>query len=145
MIKVGIIGLGLIGTSILKKLSLFKDKYEIFCSSKSSFEKALKYTPYADFDIKIVKDCDIIFVCCAISKTLDYLNKLNEILPQNAVVVDVCSIKKDLLDKKYNFNFVLSHPMAGTEKTGFSAGFEELFENNRARSSKLRVIERVRD
>ncbi len=130
MIKVGIVGLGLIGSSLLKKISKNPD-YEVFVCSKSSYFDAFQYTKNSSDELNIVKECDIIFVCCAISKTLDYLNKLNEILPQNAVVVDVCSIKKDLLDKKYNFNFVLSHPMAGTEKTGFSAGFEELFENNK--------------
>ncbi len=128
MIKVGIIGLGLIGTSILKKLSLFKDKYEIFCSSKSSFEKALKYTPYTGFDIKIVKDCDIIFVCSKISKTLDILEELNSFLPEKAIVADVSSIKTPFLNKKFSFDFILSHPMAGTEKSGFEAGEENLFQ-----------------
>jgi len=32
-----------------------------------------------------------------------------------------------LLDKKYNFNFILSHPMAGSEKSGFDAGKADLF------------------
>ena len=43
MIKVGIIGLGLIGASILKGLYQNKN-YELFCYSNSSYKKALKYT-----------------------------------------------------------------------------------------------------
>ncbi len=124
--KVGIIGLGLIGASILKGLSKNND-YELFVCSKSNYKNAFDYTKNSSFDINIVKNCDIVFVCTSVSKTLETLDKLNEILDKNTVVADVTSIKKDLLNKKFNFDFILSHPMAGTEKSGFSAGFGELF------------------
>ncbi len=127
--KVGITGLGLIGGSILKGLYKTK-KYELFAHSSSSSNKALKYAISSN-DINILKDCDIIFVSSSISKTLKILDKLNEILDKKTIVADVCSIKKDLLNKKYNFDFILSHPMAGSEKTGFDASFEELFEGNK--------------
>jgi len=39
----------------------------------------------------------------------------------------VTSFKNTLLDKKFNFKFILSHPMAGVENSGFSASFEDLF------------------
>ena len=49
MIKVGIIGLGLIGASILK--GLYKNSaYEIFCYSNSSFKNAKKYTKNSSND-----------------------------------------------------------------------------------------------
>ena len=128
MIKLGIIGLGQIGSSILK--SLYKNKdYEIYCYSNSSFKKAKKYTKNASNDIKIVQNCDIIFVCCAINETLNVLNLLNEFLSKKTIVADVSSIKANLLDKTYNFNFILTHPMAGVEKSGFDSGFDGLFEN----------------
>ena len=130
MIKVGIIGLGQIGSSILK--TLYKNKeYELFCYSKSSFKKAKKYTKHANNDIKIIQTCDIIFVCCEIEKTLDVLDELNSFLPKKTIVADVSSIKKDLINKEYNFNFILTHPMAGVEKSGFDAGFDGLFKNCR--------------
>ncbi len=128
-IKVGIVGLGLIGSSLLKALSK-KSEYELFCASNSSFKKALEYTKNASDDINIIKNCDIVFVCSEASKTLETLEKLDNILDENTVVCDVCSIKKELLNKKFNFNFILTHPMAGTEKSGFDAGFGELFEGN---------------
>lgn len=126
MKKIGIVGLGLIGGSILKKL--YKNsKYEIFCCSNSSYIEALEYTKNSSDKIEDLKNCDIIFVCSKISKTLEILEKLNSILDENTLVVDVSSIKKDLLNKKFNFNFILSHPMAGSEKSGFSASYEDLF------------------
>lgn len=126
MKKVGIIGLGLIGASILKKLAVI-DKYELFCCSNSSYRNALKYTKNASCDINITQGCDIIFVCCEVSKTLDVLKKLDKILPKKTIVVDVASIKSKLLNKKFNFNFILSHPMAGSEKSGFSSSCKNLF------------------
>ena len=125
-IKVGIFGLGLIGASILKGLSAKKD-YEIYCVTNSSLKLAKKYTKFAFANIEALKVCDIVFVSCALSKTLNILDELNEILPKKTIVVDVASVKKDLLDKKYNFNFILSHPMAGSEKSGFEASDKNLF------------------
>lgn len=128
-IKIGISGLGLIGGSILKKL--YKtNKYELFCHSASSYEKAAKFVASSN-DINILKDCDVVFVCSSVSKTLETLEKLNGFLDKNTVVADVCSIKKELLNKNYNFNFILTHPMAGSEKTGFNASDETLFEDNK--------------
>lgn len=129
MKKVGIIGLGLIGASILK--GLYDKDYELFCYSKSSHKKALNYCKNSSCDIKVISNCDIIFVCSKASETLEILDKLNEFLSKKATVVDVCSIKSQLLNKKYNYNFILSHPMAGSEKNGFEAGNAELFKNCR--------------
>ena len=124
-IKIGIISLGLIGSSILK--ALYKD-YDFYCYSTTCPNDALRYTKNLSNNIEIVKDCDIVFVCSPISCTADILNKLNNIVKPNCIVADCASVKKELLDKKFNFNFILSHPMAGTEKTGFSAGKKDLFQ-----------------
>jgi len=121
--------LGLIGSSMLKKLSMLGD-YQIFCYSKSSFKKAQEYTKNSSDNIEIVKDCHIVFVCSKLSETLSYLDKLNNILDKSTIVVDVASVKEENYPK-YNFDFILSHPMAGTEKSGFSAGYPELFKGSK--------------
>ncbi len=150
-IKLGILGLGLIGSSLLK--ALYKnEKYEIYCHSNSSFKNALKYCKNSSNDINILKNCDIIFVCSKFSKTLEELEGLNNILNKKTIVCDVASIKAELLNnlsnKKYNFNFILSHPMAGSEKTGFKAGDKNLFKGSKwliQKNNKLliQVIEDV--
>ena len=125
-LKVGISGLGLIGSSILKGLAK-NSCYELYCHSISSAKKALEYTKNASSDIKILKDCDIVFVCCELLKTVHVLDELNIFLNKKTIVADVSSVKSILLNKKYNFDFILSHPMAGSEKQGFDAGDEDLF------------------
>ena len=127
-LKIGIVSLGLIGGSILKALY---NKYECYCYSTSSPDNAFKYTKNISNDIKIISDCDIIFVCSPISKTLDVLKKLNDFLKPSTIVLDCASCKKELLNKKFNFNFILSHPMAGKEQTGFEASDEFLFKDSK--------------
>jgi len=124
-VKIGIVGLGLIGASILK--SLQNKNYELYCVSASSSAKAKPLSKVAGDDINIVKDCDVVFVCSTIEKTPETLEKLNNILPKKTIVLDVASTKANLLNKKYNFDFILSHPMAGVEQSGFDAGKEDLF------------------
>ena len=124
--KIGIISLGLIGSSILKRL--YK-KYDFYCYSTSSVNEKLSYTQNISNDLTIVKDCDLVFVCSPISKTSEILDKLNSILQKNTIVADVASVKSEFIDKKYNFNFIPTHPMAGSVEVGFSAGRDDLFED----------------
>lgn len=125
--KVGVIGLGLIGGSILKALSGFD--FELFAVSKSSYKKALEYTKNASDDMNLVKNCDVVFVCSEMKNTLETLEKLNNIVGEKTIVADVSSVKSFLKDKTFNYNFISSHPMAGKEKTGFEASSSDLFEN----------------
>ena len=120
LMKIGIIGLGLIGGSIFKALSEFHEVVGISHSQKGLQENITD-------EISALKDCDIVFVATHMNKTVATLEQLNEILDEDTVVADVCSLKEFLADKTYNFNFVPTHPMAGTEKTGFENSFKELF------------------
>lgn len=120
--KIGVIGLGLIGGSIFKNLTKQK-KYDVIGISRSLVRKKV----YKNYE-KLV-GCDLIFVCTPMNNTLDVLNKLNEILPKNTIVTDVCSLKSFLVKEKYSFHFIPSHPMAGTEHSGWENSFPKLFEN----------------
>jgi prephenate dehydrogenase len=64
--KIGIIGLGLIGGSIFKDLK--KLNYDVVGVSKSQTGEGI----YKDYSI--LKDCEIVFVCSAMNKTLAILD-----------------------------------------------------------------------
>ncbi len=119
--KIGVVGLGLIGGSIFKALSEFHEVIGISHSQKNSQENITD-------DLNALKDCEIVFVATHMNKTIKILDELNEILDENTVVADVCSLKEFVCKKEYNFNFVPTHPMAGTENTGFKHSFKELFQ-----------------
>ena len=116
--KIGIIGLGLIGGSIFKALS---NKYNVIGVSSSVKEKNVSK------DYETLKDCDLVFVCTPMHATLEILDKLESILPPTTIVTDVCSLKGFVSKKKYSYNFIPSHPMAGTENSGWESSFPELF------------------
>lgn len=119
MTKIGVIGLGLIGGSIFKDLKTLG--YDVIAVSKSQDGENI-YKSY-----EVLKDCGLVFVCSPMNKTLTVLDKLEEILPPETVVTDVCSLKEFVCKKPRPYKFVPSHPMAGTEHKGFENSFEGLF------------------
>ena len=125
--KIGIIGLGLIGGSLLKSLS--NKGFEVFGVSrnKETLSKAQEYCIAVSDDINLMASCDVVFVAVPMSKVLGILDKLSEILPKDVIVADVSSLKEFVMNKDYPFTFVGTHPMAGTEKSGFDASFPTLF------------------
>lgn len=140
-LKIGVVGLGLIGGSIFKALCALQ--CNIYGASKSSYtvEKAKKYCENVSKSLLNLKNCEIIFVCTPMSKTPSLLDKLENILPPSTVVVDVCSLKRFVSEKKYSFKFIPSHPLAGTEFCGFDYAYETLFQGSKWVVTKTKSIE----
>ena len=126
--KIGIVSLGLIGGSLFKCLS--RSEYDVFAytRSKETIEKAKHWCDNVSDDINIIKDCEIVFVASPINKTLEILDKLETIVTSDTIVLDCASVKGFVMEKKRPYKFIGSHPMAGTEFTGYNASFKELFE-----------------
>ena len=126
--KIGIISLGLIGSSLLKTLS--NHGFDLVCVTRNeeSINKAKKYLAQASNNIETLKECDIVFVCSPISVTLKVLDELENIVRKECIVLDVASVKEFVMQKQRPYKFIGSHPMAGTAESGFDAGFKELFE-----------------
>ena len=117
--KIGVVGLGLIGGSIFKSLM---GKYSVVGVSSSVNEENVSQ------DYNSLKDCDLVFVCSPMSATLEVLDKLETVLRPETIVTDVCSLKGFVSKKCYSYKFIPSHPMAGTENSGWDSSFPELFE-----------------
>ncbi len=116
--KIGIIGLGLIGGSLFRELS---EVYDVIAVSKSqSGDRIFK-------SYEVLKDRDIVFVCTAMNATLKVLDDLENILSPETIVTDVCSLKEFVCKKQRPYRFIPSHPMAGTEHKGFENSFKGLF------------------
>ncbi len=121
--KIGVIGLGLIGGSIFKRLTA--SEYDVIgISSSQNGEKI-----YSDYSY--LKDCDVVFVATPIHTVPGILDKLSDILSPSAIVTDVSSLKEFVTKKSYPYKFIPSHPMAGTEFSGYANSFPELFEGTK--------------
>lgn len=120
--KIGVVGLGLIGGSIFKNL-FERKKHDVIGVSRSVDEFNVSK------DYSNLKGCDIVFVCTPMNVTLDILDKLEDVLDESTIVTDVCSLKEFVSQRDYKYKFIPSHPMAGTEHSGWEYSFSELFEN----------------
>ena len=131
--NIGIVGLGLIGGSIGLKLQ--KLNHTVYGVTNNNFnEKIAKERKLANFiscDFGILKRCSLIILALPIKDLIDPSNELKNVIPKDAIVTDVGSIKEPIIEtwEKIHPLFVGSHPMAGTEKKGVDAGFESLLDN----------------
>ena len=152
-IKIGISGLGLIGGSIYK--CFVKNGIEniyAYSGNIDTINKIQEMGYQASQNIEILSNCDVIFVCSPISKTVKTIKDIFKI-NQNAIFIDVASLKKEIVEEIQNVGckFIGSHPMAGTENSGFDASFAELFngaiwvlmEQNTLNSDEITLIKEL--
>ena len=131
--KIGIVGLGLIGGSLGLKLQSLN--HTIFgIANNESNEKKAKEKKLANFvscDLSLLKNCELIILALPIKDLIIPSQRLVESIPQGTIVTDVGSIKQPIVNTWENLHplFIGSHPMAGTEKKGVDSGFEGLFKN----------------
>jgi arogenate dehydrogenase (NADP+) len=131
--KIGIVGLGLIGGSLgLKLQSLNHTIYGIVNNELN--EKKAKEKKLANFvscDLSLLKKCELIILALPIKDLIIPSRRLAASIPQEAIVTDVGSVKEPIVNTWENLHplFIGSHPMAGTEKKGVDSGFEGLFKN----------------
>ena len=133
-----IIGVGLIGSSIARKIKTIDGKINIniIDNLKENLEKSksLKLGNIFSLDIdKKIEESDIIFICTPISSYEQIFNKLNKFDLPNVIISDVGSSKVKIVELAEsilkNKIFVPGHPIAGTEKSGPENGLENLFKD----------------
>ena len=137
--KLLIIGCGLIGSSILRASINKKISKKIFVFEKS--KKNISHIKKINSKIKILKkldkiisDIDIIVISTPMSEYEKIIPKLNKFLNKKSVITDVGSTKQNVLNlknKKLNksLNWILSHPISGSEVSGPEYGSKSLFLN----------------
>ena len=111
--KIGVVGLGLLGGSIFKKLKTLN--YDVVGVSNSQNGKESNITN----DLKALSDCEIVFVATPINKTIEKLHEIEKFVDKNTIVTDCCSLKEFLVNEKFEFNFVPSHSRGWTDLKGY--------------------------
>jgi len=135
--NVGVVGLGLIGGSIaleIKKRGI-SEKVTGFSRRIETLEKAKKVgwidAYFQNFEDGL-KDLDFLILATPIDTIKEYFLKINR-QKSSVVFTDVASVKEKIVNEAMailgeNSNFVPSHPLAGSEKSGIDAVKENLFE-----------------
>ena len=133
--KVGILGLGLIGGSLARAYAL--EGHTVYAIQRN--EAMLSFAMLAGavhgkLDEKTIPECDLILLAIYPDGSASWLEKNAPLVSKNALVIDCCGIKTEVcrrcfpLAQQYGFTFIGGHPMAGSQFSGFKYSRADLFE-----------------
>ena len=135
--KIGIVGLGLIGGTYAK--CLMKYNYEIYGIDID--QKTLDYAlnngiiDYGTTTPKdVLKEIDVLFLCLYPNEAVKFIRANINNFKRDVVISDVVGIKRKLIDSLEvyfddDMEFVFSHPIAGREKIGVEHSSEAIFQD----------------
>lgn len=133
--KVGILGLGLIGGSLARAYALEGHTVYAIQRNESMLSFAmLAGAVHGKLDESTIPECDLILLAIYPDGSASWLEKNAHLVSQQALVIDCCGIKKDICERcfplaeTYGFTFVGGHPMAGSQFSGFKYSRADLFE-----------------
>ncbi len=138
--KIGIVGLGLIGGSMAKAYRAYSDEHDCdfkiyACNrSRSILDFAiLSGVVDGELDEKTIPECDIIFVSLYPEASIEYIKQNAALFSSRTVVMDLCGTKRDIcrvgfeLAEQHSFMFIGGHPMAGTHNSGYKYSKATMF------------------
>ncbi len=126
-----IVGLGLIGGSVLKALQGFPEAVFYGIDQDGTvIEQAKKEGLICRENVSeeaILAKADVCFICLHPDATVDYINTHN--FGKGTLVTDVCGVKQAIYQGITNpdIDFIGGHPMAGKESSGYYASEGSLF------------------
>ena len=133
--KVGILGLGLIGGSLARAYAL--EGHTVY--AQETDEQILSFAilsgaVHAPLDEERIAQCELILLAIYPDGSASWLENHAPQISPSALVLDCCGIKQEVcarcfpLAEKYGFTFVGGHPMAGTQFSGFKYSRATLFQ-----------------
>ena len=134
--KVGILGLGLIGGSLARAYAL--EGHTVYAIQRN--EAMLSFAMLAGavhgkLNKETIPECDLILLAIYPDGSASWLEKNAHLVSKNALVIDCCGIKTEVcrrcfpLAQQYGFTFIGGHPMAGSQFSGFKYSRADLFED----------------
>ncbi|MEO1144482.1 MAG: prephenate/arogenate dehydrogenase [Cyanobacteria bacterium J06638_22] len=129
--KIGVVGIGLIGGSLA--IDLRNQGHTLFGVSRreQTCQQAVErgVVDAASSELKSLDTMDVVFLCPPIGAIAPMAQKLIPYLSKDVVLTDVGSVKQPIVESVGSLwpNFVGGHPMAGTEAQGLDAAQPDLF------------------
>jgi cyclohexadieny/prephenate dehydrogenase len=137
--KITIVGFGLIGSSVGREIKKHKlSKFVSACDISSKHLTEIKKLKLADEVTPNLKQSmigsDLIIISTPLSAYKEIFVTIKKFANKNVLVTDVGSSKLEVVQMgekilKNHAYFVPAHPIAGTEQSGPTAGFVNLFKN----------------
>ena len=132
--KVGILGLGLIGGSLARAYAM--EGHSVYAAEKD--EKMLSFAMLCGAVEGALTDeqigsCDLILLAIYPEGSAAWLEEKAAFISGDALVIDCCGVKQQICSRcvpvaeTYGFTFVGGHPMAGSQFSGFKYSRANLF------------------
>ena len=133
--KVGIVGLGLIGGSMAKSIKARTSHtvYGIARSDETLMMARMCGAVDAPLTQENLSQCDLILIAIRPAAAIEWVRRNAADISKSAVVVDLCGVKRVVVEsiapiaEQYGFAYIGGHPMAGKERGGFTSATEDLY------------------
>ena len=133
--KVGILGLGLIGGSLARAYA--KAGHIVYAAEKDA--SMLEFAQLAGvvnsvLDSNTLPTCDLLLLAIYAGGSAKWLEENGQYISSNTLVIDCCGIKQKICEcgfavaENYGFTFIGGHPMAGSHFSGFKYSRSNLFQ-----------------
>ncbi|SFV62944.1 Prephenate and/or arogenate dehydrogenase (unknown specificity) [hydrothermal vent metagenome] len=133
--KIGIIGLGLMGGSLGIAIKENLEDYYIIGldHNKNHSKEALELDLVDEVTDSLddIKKCDIIILSIPVDGIISIIQQLTDISPE-CTIIDLGSTKGKIISSiphQIRSNFIPAHPMTGTEKFGPTASIKDLYKD----------------
>ena len=132
--KVGILGLGLIGGSLARAYAIAG--HTVYAAEKD--ESMLSFAQLAgavdgQLTPENLRECELVLLAIYPEGSANWLAENAMHISKDALVMDCCGVKQLICEKcfplaeQYGFTFMGGHPMAGTHFSGFKYSRADLF------------------
>ena len=133
--KIGIIGLGLIGGSMAKAIRLNTEHYVLGMDIDPNIVTKAKIIEAINEELteNNIGECDMIISALYPQATVETVKKYAHLIKKGAYLIDCGGVKEKVCNnipeiaKENGFIFIGGHPMAGIEKIGFKYSNAEIF------------------
>lgn len=132
--KIGIIGLGLMGGSLGLALKEKRIAEMIIGDDSNPIHRrqALSLGLVDEcLDLQGVMECDVVFLCTPVNAIVEIVQGIKSLKPSQTII-DFGGVKREIIaaiPKDLRKNFISLHPMVGTENFGPKAAFKDLYKN----------------
>ncbi len=134
--KIGIVGLGLIGGSMAKAIAKYTSHTVYGADTNDEIlEMALEQGVLAgQMNDTIAAELDLLYLALYPADAIETLKTLAPKMRAGALVVDLCGVKQavysslDSICRETGLHYIGGHPMAGRELSGYAAATAELFQ-----------------
>ncbi len=133
---VGILGLGLIGGSMVKAFRERTDATVLGCDANTSVEGFARLSDmvHGELNGETVGTCDLLILAAYPAAAKTWLEENAPRIDKSALVLDCLGTKERIcelgfrLAREHGFTFVGGHPMAGSERSGIKYARADLFD-----------------